>query len=244
MRLRLEILPPYDDKIRNALKIFHNHTDDSLAELIFARAGGMDDVEEFKQKMYQEGVRYVRGTQENNYNIFLKNLENPKFELPYLPDAHIVARLFIRMYEIPIVYVQIDIESNYTKEAEDDLGRDDIKAKFIFFIYALESIDPVIEHHDNFPIAILEKYSYYIIAQYPLVVDEKTKVVTYSYPRTFHHKFLVIDYKPPPKEQSKARDDEKNDAADKNVSDSEEEITSETEEIEKCSWKLRPGDII
>ena len=102
----------------------------------------------------------------------------------------------------------------------------------------------MIEHHDNFPIAILEKYSYYIIVQYPVVVDEETNVVSYSYPRTFHHKFLVIDYKPPPEEQSKAGDNEKNAAADTNVSDGEEEMTLETEEIEKCAWKLRPGDII
>ena len=75
MTLRLEILPPDDDEIRNALKQFYNHTDDSLAELTFARAEGMDDVEEFKRKTYQEGVKYVRGTPEDNYNIFLKNLE-------------------------------------------------------------------------------------------------------------------------------------------------------------------------
>ena len=52
---------------------------------------------------------------EKSYNIFLKNLENPDFKLPYLPNAHLVARLFIRIYKILIVYVQIDIESNYRR---------------------------------------------------------------------------------------------------------------------------------
>ena len=60
----------------------------------------------------------------------------------------------------------------------------------------------------------------------------------------FSSQILVTNYNPPPVEQSKPGDNEKNDVADTTVSDAEEEITLETEEIEKCAWKLRPGDII
>ena len=234
MKLRKELYDHYEDHYKDNESKSKNHLfmlDEEGEEFAREKLGftkrqmnmakwtrvNPDEIEISMSWIYDGKVEYVTGTPENNFDLIVNNMK-PELELP---DIHLVARLFVRKYEIPLVYVVVEIKD------EKDIGREDNSAEFTFYIYNVAVSDPTVRLCETFPTDILEKYSHFIIAQYCLKIDNEQVPAKVVYDgiggrKVLHHKFLVTSYTPPVIEEESENEEEDDISSTLSVDDDDE----------------------
>ena len=234
---------------RERLKTRHRYSDMELDMLMESRMYEHDIHDEvlkvFKPHPNKSHNRYGFGTPEEHF----KRIDNEKKTALEVADGHFVAKLFTRLYRIPIVYVQIDITGFNEKKEDYDLSskNKNIQAWFNFYFYTVDRPDPKRRSYQEFPISILKKHCYFIICQKLFYVDpDSNNKVKYllnnNDSHIMHHKFLVTRYKPP-KESTEIKTRDLTESDDDQSIDSVASVMSEVI-IQENGISMLPGLVI
>ena len=239
-----------DEFNREKLVLRHNYKDRELDNLnrLYDHQLKEELLKVFKPHPNKSHNRYGVGTPEEHFQM----IENGTKRGLELADGHFVAKLFVRVYQIPIVYVSINLTGFHDEENEDyDLSskNEDIQPWFNFYFYSIDRPDPKYRQYNNFPISVLKRYNYFIICQELFYVDPDDPDKKAKYYKNnegdhvMHHKFLVTRYKP-------TKESTEETTADLTDTDEEESVVSVASSMSsinipyECGVSIFPGLVI